>query len=189
MILVSAGHHAMAQGATADGRTEWPEATRWQMNILQILAHRAGPVPTGLLRDKVAFINSVRPAIAVEIHFNSAIKDGVHVGRGCETLYTPGDHRSKEAAELVQAQLAPLFPPSRGTKEGWYRMDRPGIVDYHGDVDGDEHPDYFLDKTECPAIIIEPEFIHRWDAIYTGMGRGCLAISNALIKYLNWVKA
>ena len=34
--------------------------------------------------------------------------------------------------------LAEIFPPSRGIKEGWYRQDFPGRVDYDGDVEGDE---------------------------------------------------
>lgn len=189
MILISAGHHAGAQGAQAHGRSEWPEASRWQNDILHTLGHRAEAVPTGLLRDKVRYINNRDPALAVEIHFNSAKVNGKHVGEGSETLYTPGDHRSKRAAQLVQTHLAPIFPPDRGVKEGWHRQDYPGRVDYHGDVDGDEKLVWFLLGTLCPAIIIEAEFIHNYDRIDTGMGRGSLAISNALVEYMEWADA
>ena len=184
MILVSAGHHAAAQGARAHGRTEWPEAMRWQEDILHTLGHRAGPVPTGLMRDKVKFINQSGPDLAIEIHFNSAKVGGKHVGRGSETLYKPGNDRSKHAATIIQAYLGDVFPPNRGAKEGWYRMDRPGVTDYQGDVEGDEKIDYFLRETNCPSIIIEPEFIHRHDVIDAGMGRGCLAITNACMTII-----
>ena len=38
-------------------------------------------------------------------------------------------------------------------------MDRPGVVDYPGDVDGDENKDAFLALTNCPAVITEAYFL------------------------------
>jgi len=185
MILVSAGHHALAKGATWQNWNEYDEAKTWRDDIVHTLEHHAAPVPSGLLRDKVKFINQVDPALAIEIHFNSAKNmRGHHVGSGCESLYKPEDHRSRHAAQQLQMAMAEVFQPSRGAKEGWYRMDFPGRVDYHGDVDGDEKIDYFLRATNCPAVILEPEFIHRMKIVHTGKGLCCLAICNALFHLM-----
>lgn len=185
MILVSAGHHNGAKGATYERYTEFDLALPWRNEIVNNLSYNGHIVPSGLLRDKVKYINERDPALAIEIHFNSAIARGKHVGRGCECLYKPEDHRSRHAAQQIQLDLAPYFQPDRGAKEGWYRMDFPGRVDYHGDVDGDEKVDYFLRATKCPAVIVEPEFIHNIDKIHQNMGLACLAISNALIRLMN----
>jgi hypothetical protein len=184
LILVSGGHHEQARGARYKYFTEWPETLRWRDEIVRTIGHRADIIPTGTLHDKVRYINERSPALAVEIHFNSAIARGKHVGQGCECLYKPDGHRSRHAAQQVQMYLAEIFPPSRGIKEGWYRMDFPGRVDYDGDVDGDEKLDYFLAATDCPAIIIEPEFIHNIDLIYRNMGVGCMTIANALVNVM-----
>ena len=52
-----------------------------------------------------------------------------------------------------------LNTKNRGAKDGWYRMDVPGQVDFPGDVDGDEHKDAFTAQTNCPAFIPEALFI------------------------------
>lgn len=184
MLMISAGHHQGAQGARFNEYTEWREARQWRDLLASNLAHIAIPVPTGTLRQKVEFINRGQPTAAVEVHFNSAIVRGRHVGQGCETLHYPGSVRGQWLAHLVQSALAPIFPPDRGIKEGWHRMDRPGIVDYHGDKDGDETINYFLRETRCPAIIIEPEFIHNIELIQTQRVFACAAIAEALTRYM-----
>ena len=60
-------------------------------------------------------------------------------------------------------------------------MDRPGVIDYAGDVDGDEIIDYFLRKTMCPALIIEPEFVQNYDLILQTKTEGILALAEGLI--------
>ena len=189
MILISAGHHEAAQGAKWLGHTEWPEACLWRDTIIELIPDVAHPVPTGLLRDKVKFINTAGPAAAIEIHFNSAKVGGQHVGNGCETLIYPGSHRGRMLAEHVQDAMAALFQPSRGIKEGWYRQDRPGVVDYQGDVEGDEKIDYILRKTTCPTIIIEPEFIHHFQSIQEKRKKACTAIANAILNYIEDIDA
>lgn len=186
MILVSAGHHQGAQGASWAGRTEWPQAVLWQKLLLQYLADVGEAVPTGLLRSKVEYINAAQAVCAIEIHFNSAKVGGQHVGKGCETLYYPGSAKGKQLAFSAQKALSKYFLPDRGIKAGWYRMDQPGVVDYQGDVDGDEKVDYFLRETHCPAIIIEPDFIHRWDLIEHNRAQACRAMADELIKLLDW---
>ena len=184
MILVSAGHHAAAQGALFNGHTEWEEATLWRELIVQEIGqHRAHAVPSGTLRSKVSYINARNPWMAVEIHFNSAINDeGKHVGEGYETLFYPGSIKGKIIAEYVQRGLGwALHTKDRGVKEGWHRQDAPGRVDYHGDVDGDETILYFLNATRCPAIIVEPEFIHHQHSIKRMRGPACEAIADALL--------
>ena len=64
-------------------------------------------------------------------------------------------------------------------------MDYPGRVDYEGDVDGDEKMDYFLRKTHCPAVIIEPEFIHLWGNIQRNRAAACVGMATALNMLLD----
>lgn len=182
-ILISAGHHPDKPGATMGDFVEHAEAVIWCERIYAIL--HAGQdvtvarVPVGVLREKVEYINRVRPLLAVEIHFNDAwidrngdgvVQDGERVGRGCETLYAPGSARGRLAAELIQHELARVFPPDRGVKEGWYRMD-PKFG-----------PNFFLARTTCPAVIIEPEFVANAQTIRDRREDGSAAIAGAIIS-------
>jgi len=151
MIFISAGHHAAAPGATFERFTEHDEAVKWA-DVFDIkMGTGCALVPPGTLQSKVNFINAriMNGDITIEIHFNSAMKDGKHVGRGCETLYYPGSEPGLHIATLCQEALSECFPPSRGVKEGWYKMDPK------------RGPDFFLARTKCPAVIIEPEFVHH----------------------------
>lgn len=174
MILVSAGHRPGAQGASYMGFSEWPEAMVWASKIVEMLPRESLLVPTGHLRDKVKFINEHSPSVAIEIHFNSAVsRAGENVGEGSETLYFPGSKTGRRLAETVQKHLSPIFKPDRGAKEGWYQMNP---------ANG---PDFFLKATACPAVIIEPEFIHLKDKITAGRDSGCAAIVAALREWLS----
>ena len=187
MILVSAGHHPTKPGACYQGFCEHDEALRWARDICEILTdEHALMVPPSTLKEKVSFINARKCDLAVEIHFNSAkqwvdldndglVDEGedVHVGRGSETLYYPSSVRGKAAARIVQHALASVFEPDRGIKEGWYRLNPK-----YG-------ADYFLRKTKCTALILEPEFIHRKHLIIGKRGDACFAIADALLKVVN----
>ncbi len=169
MICLSAGHHPTKPGACFGAFCEHDEAVRWVDIVCQIIGDDAIRVPPGVLKDKVEFINARLPLLAVEIHFNAAVDaDGNSVGQGCETLYYPNSEIGKDYAGIIQRHLAPVFPPDRGIKEGWYRMDPK------------RGPDYFLRKTRCPAIIVEPEFIHHRDTISQHRLAGCQALAEAL---------
>lgn len=185
MILVSAGHHAPGDpGACFESFCEHAEAMSWARALVAYLRDDgidAAMVPAGPLKKKVEYINSYLPTLAVEIHFNSAKNaEGRHIGRGCETLYHPKSPAGRIAAQAMHDALAPIFPPGRGAKEGWYRMDKPGHVDYVGDVDGDEKIDYFLAATHCPAVIVEPQFIHLKTHIRVHAMEGCRALAECI---------
>lgn len=194
MIAISAGHWERARGAkNKTGFYEYPETMLWARKIHDLLMSdlhniAAVLVPAENLAAKVKFINDFVSAgkvkLVVEIHFNSAPGGK---GRGSETLYHPGSYAGKQAAGIVQSALGSILPPNRGAKEGWYKMDRPGIQDYPGDKDGDETPDYFLAKTRCPALIIEPAFIQRQMVIEDMRDIACEVIAASLAEVLQEV--
>jgi N-acetylmuramoyl-L-alanine amidase len=182
MILVSIGHHEDKPGACFDGICEYDLAIKWAEKIVEHLKDKGRLVPVGVLKKKVNFINSRNVVLAVEIHFNSykmwkdLNKDGVvdanelkPAGQGSETLYYPKSKLGKAAAELVQDSMGMIMVPSRGIKEGWYRMEPKN------------GPDYFLAKTNCTALIIEPEFIDNIDILAENQDECCEAIASALI--------
>lgn len=194
-VFVSAGHGprptgVFDPGVVWEGFGEHSEALAWRDEVAhaaQLLGLPVSVVPEVTLPEKVAFINArcaqLGPSLAIELHFNAASGPGP---RGCETLYAPRSSRGMVFAELVQTALDPLFPSSsgisRGVKEAWYRMDHPHVVDYPGDVDGDEVPDYFCVRTLCPAIICEPEFIYERASIQGKREAACQEIARALMK-------
>jgi len=184
MIFISAGHHQKAKGASYKNIAEFDETVLWQKKIAMYLDPDTFIlVPSGRLGDKICFINeqilasSSGPHIAIEIHFNMAWKDtdedgevdiDEYLGRGSETLYYPNSHNGKHLAEMLQAKLSIIYGPNRGAKEGWYQMNPA------------KGPDRFLSKTNCPALIIEPEFIHNYEKIVEGRLAGCKIIADTL---------
>lgn len=175
-VFISAGHYPASPGADdGHGFSEHPEAVEW-MNALAVeLGAVSVLVPTGKLPAKIAFINSLVQDgdCAIEIHFNSAEDaQGIHVGAGSETLYCPGSNSGPVLAQAVQTELAKTFPPNRGIKPGWYRMDpRNG-------------PDAFLTDTHCTAIIVEPDFIHRRGIIQSFREEGVRALARGISWWL-----
>ena len=188
MIFISAGHHEHAQGAKYDGVTEYSLTTVWADKIADLLNGRANRVPNGTLKTKVTYINqnAKRGDLAIEIHFNSAkmwrdqnangvIDDDemIHVGIGSETLYYPGSKKGQAAAETIQDALSRIYPPNRGAKKGWYQMNP------------EKGPDFFLSRTRCIALIIEPEFIDNLNAINNNRESACYCIAESLIEIIN----
>lgn len=179
MIFISAGHHPASPGAKFSDRAtgveyvEHDEAKIWASLIAHHLGSAAIVVPTGHLRSKVAFINErAEPrSLAIEVHFNAAVLDGVNVGKGSETLYYPGSTAGEALAEAVQDVLAIHFPPSRGIREGWYRENR------------QNGPDFFLAHTKPPAVILEPEFIHRLGLARERREVVCKSLATALWEF------
>lgn len=188
MIFISAGHHRNAQGAKFNDVTEYQISTKWVDRIESILTKSCIRVPDGVLREKVEFINIGCAAfdgkhIAAEIHFNSAkiwkdqnangvIDDGemVNIGKGSETLYYPASKTGIAAATIMQRELSKVFEPDRGIKEGWYQMNKSKGVDF------------FLKRTACTSLIIEPEFIDNTEILSEHMDAGCHLIANALLE-------
>ena len=182
MILLSAGHYPASPGACAFDWCEHEEAKRWVSRIVLLVRQQThvDVVTTGPLGKKIKWINGYSREVVdlvVEIHFNSNVN-----AKGCETLYCPGSAKGKQAAQIVQDALAPIFPPSRGIKEGWYRADKPGHKDYEGDVEGDEKLIAFLSQTNPVALILEPDFISQRARIEANRQIACENIAVALIK-------
>jgi N-acetylmuramoyl-L-alanine amidase len=188
MILLSAGHHPLAKGASYNDHYEHDEAILWVSEVANLIRGQmmVDIVPAARIEDKTKWINAQGNVhLVCEIHFNSDESKRQH---GSETLYCPGSRNGRIVAEIVQRALGGIFPPSRGAKEGWHRMDRPGHVDYPGDVDGDEKIDYLLKATACPAIIVEPEFIYNWSVLQDRRHPACGALAQALIEAVNKIK-
>lgn len=189
-VAVSAGHHPAAKGASYQGATEYDEAIKWQAEIVDYLNDpanspdrflhvRAYLIGTGKLPSKVNEINAIKRCdMALEIHFNAAGDPNIN---GSEILYYPGSEKGLEVSRALYKMLpAAMQNRKRGIKEGWYKMDRPGYVDFDGDVDGDEVIDYFLRKTTCPSVILEPEFMGQIDNIRARQSEGCRAICDGI---------
>lgn len=174
MIVLSAGHHKGRPGACYEAFCEHDEALRWVHLIRGMLGGDVSVLaPVGVLRHKVEFINVNKPLLAIEIHFNSDTK---HSGRGSETLYYPSSVKGKACADIIQSELGRVFEPNRGIKEGYYQLNP------------ERGPDYFLAKTTCTSLIIEPEFIHNKELIINGREVGCQIIASTLLDCVNYLE-
>lgn len=170
-VFIAAGHYPAAPGAGFEGFFEHDEAAQWVSSIVALDAELFSVVPVGDLKAKARWINARARAgdIAVEVHFNSAMNAaGAHIGSGSVTLYMPGSEEGKSLAGVCQSALASVFPPDRGVVEGWYRGDR------------ERGAYYFLEKTICTAVILEPEFVHHKDIIVARRDACCYALFSAL---------
>lgn len=169
MILISAGHHPKAKGAECNGVFEHDEALAWVAELTSLLGGLSLAVPPGPLAAKTAFINANRPTLAVEVHFNSLdAKRTLPAERGCLTLYAPGSTHGRVLAQACHDAYKHLFPPDLGVREGYYRLD-PALG-----------ADWFLVRTTCPAVILEPEFIDRYAEIRTKRRAACEALAKVL---------
>lgn len=172
MILLSVGHYFEAPGAcNDDGICEWEIARGWMNKIYHgLIPH----LPVSMVRgeklgEKVRFINNHTDVkIAVELHFNSNVN-----AKGSETLHYPGSKSGKEFAEIVQKHFykREIFQPNRGAKPGYHQMDPTKPIDY------------FLRKTKCTSIIIEPDFISQIERIEKWEHEGCQAIIDAIFEF------
>lgn len=103
------------------------------------------------LKRKVKLVNKARPNIAIEVHLNSSNSEKA---RGALCMYYP-QKRSRDLARFIlqgikDATLAPILGsslPTRGAYIGHYRLDPSKAILY------------FLRKTKCPAVVVEPLFI------------------------------
>lgn len=168
-LFLSAGHYPAAPGAAWRGFVEHTEARAW---VAELAGHlpAAHVVPAVELGAKIRWINArARPDdLALEVHFNAATP----TARGSETLHAPGSGRGALLAAEVQSVLARFFTPSRGIKPGWYQADpSKGAL-------------AFLRQTRCAALILEPEFIYRADAIRLHRAACCAALANTIRRHV-----
>jgi hypothetical protein len=192
LVAISAGHNPEAKGATAsnkhiDGKpiSEYDVTVPWAAELLRQIAEvetvehlylRGMEVKTGKLGYKVEQINKAKADLAIEIHFNAGAKTN-----GVETLFAPDSKNGLNCAKVIHEHYAHVMDnKNRGIKEGWYKMDQPGRVDYEGDVDGDEKPDYFLAKTRMTALILEPEFMYSITNAQDKMVEACAGLVVAI---------
>lgn len=185
MILLSRGHYQERPGATHNGNSEFVESERWIRRIYLLIKNHGIPVeivPTGRLSQKVKYINNKKADIAMELHFNSDISKRQH---GSETLYYPNSKKGYELATSIQNEFErrAILQPNRGAKEGWYLMDKPGVKEWSGDIEGDEKIDYFLKKTNCVSVIVEPEFIYNADTLINNFTDGSKVIAEKLVEF------
>ena len=189
-IGMSIAHNTKSPGACHQGFCEHEESEIWtnllieELHSLKIETFLSSAAHLSLKKagdpggSKVAELNKEHCNMVLEIHFNAG---GNLSTQGCEVLYYPGSMDGELIAVAVQDKLCMALGNNyRGAKEGWYQMDRPGIVDFYGDEDGDEKPDYFLKYTNCPAIIIEPEFIQQSSFIMDNRLNGVKSIAEAI---------
>jgi N-acetylmuramoyl-L-alanine amidase len=184
IVGVSAGHNSADPGSSLGPTTERSITERWADKICRALGARWGIAtvapPNAHLSTKVEYFNRTRPEAIVEIHFNANIPV-----TGCETLYFPGSSAGRRLASKVHKAYSPFTSNrDRGVKEGWFRMDAPGIKEHAQDVEGDEQPLYLLKRTRAPTIIIEPEFISQMENILAMEDKVCQAIAYGLNDYL-----
>jgi len=156
-IAVSIAHYPERPGFKYNQLTEYGETVliaAQVVHLLHTLGQAAHLIGSGPLPKKVAEINAGGFDCGMEIHLNAGR------GNGCETLYCPGSLEGINLATAIQDKLVERCGfRDRGIKQGWYKMDRPGVEDYPGDIEGDEKLDWILWKTNCPFVIIEPFFL------------------------------
>ncbi len=203
-IFLSAGHYPQAPGAVYEGFVEHDEAMLWARRIVEFLGADAVLVPTGFLKDKVAFINArqVPGSVCVEIHFNDAVRwrdknaDGKvtpdeleHVGEGAETLYCPGSGPGALLAAAVQDAIDHLFPykwtdHNRNGVQEKDELTGRGVKEGWYRMDKAKGPDFILAKTACPTVIVEPEFVQRKDRIIANREAACVSLATALRAFV-----
>ena len=181
-VIISVAHSKRYPGASFQSFTENEESRIWsyklktylsKYNISSYIIEREttpGNKTKGSLYKKVHFINSVKPIIAIEIHFNSSSNKDVN---GCETLYYPYSERGKLLASIIHNNYKIFVRKDRGIKPGWFRQDTVKKI-----------PLYFLKKTKCLAIIVEPEFITQKYAIINMRDQATQAIACGIKEFI-----
>ena len=171
-IILSAGHNPVAQGASCGGITEhilaldWVDAIRHYIHTLDE-HQKVTIIPSGSLSSKIATINSVRGVCCLEVHFNGNIPHA----SGVETLHYSSSKGTELANTVHKAYAKCMRNKDRGTKLGYYRLDpKRGF-------------DAFLEQTNLPAIIIEPDFINNYANINYCFDHACLNIAYGLLVF------
>ena len=166
-FALSIAHNTLEPGACSDaGVCENALSAGWTHACalyLRRMGHEVLVISRDSLEDKVDAVNEYDPDAALEIHFNSNIN-----ASGAETLFYPGSSSGRVLAGVVQSALVSRLQRfDRGVKEGWYQANPA------------KGPLYFLKKTGCPSVIIEPEFIYndRWIKAHIHDGGETIALA------------
>jgi len=156
-IAVCAGHHEAAQGAVnAKHKISEHEAAtpivEFLAKELKNFGHEAA-IFHGRLKEKVRAINEGHFDLAIDLHFNASPNKKA---KGCMVMYYPTSTTRKQQADKMSKTIADgLGQDDLGGRPAWY---------WGGSNPGTK-PDYFTDKTNCPAFIPEPGFIDQDDFV------------------------
>jgi len=176
MVGISVAHRPSSAGAGFMGFYEHYESVVWTQRLVQALGDlgiASAVSPVGRLHDKIEFLNHLQVAVAIEIHFNAAASTDI---AGCETLYNPNSIEGhKLAKEVHNCYAVEMGNNDRGVKEHWHRG-KVGLFNY------------FLNKTKCPAIIVEPEFISHIRNITTKRDVATQKIAKGIANYLKSIE-
>ena len=165
MILIAAGHHPYSRGHEYAKATEYDEAKKWAAYIANFLGAEGMAVPSGTLKEKLAFAADVSSvALMVELHFNGTESTG-----GCETLYQPDKPMSELAARLVQDNLGRVMKPDLGIKAGLFNAAQP-----------ERGLHFFLERSKFASVIVVPESIQNIELIRSKMEVACASIAGAI---------
>lgn len=143
-VAIAAGHCPPDLGAACQGYFEFKEVVRIAIYVADILHERcicSVMEYYGSLRRKVRDINFLTPDVAVEIHLNAAHDTSAH---GCEVLHFKNSPSAVNLAQCIQDELVC------------------DVELFDRKIKSDRHLRrylYFLRKTRCPAVIVEPLFI------------------------------
>jgi len=188
MIFISIAHSSKACGAvnTELDVVEYKVsciASESCFNMMKGNGIQCAMIDIGYVGDseysekKTKIINEIMPDLALEIHCNSSPDKNAHYG---ECLYHFDCRASKKAADYVMntigdgiaKSLNPLIYENRGSQ--------PNSPDY---------PLFFLDKTKCPAIIVEGFFISNNEHAQWLKNGGAEAygtlVGEGLVKWFN----
>jgi len=181
-IAICPGHHTNAQGATnskysvSENQVAKP-IVETLANILIAKGHTVS-IFEGKLGHKVREINKGDFDLALDIHFNADAETSDlddNKGYGCMVMHYPTSSLRESQAEKMSAAIAgALNEKDRGARKAWY---------WGGSNPGTK-PDYFTNKTNCPAFIPEPGYIDNngFCEKFLISSEGRLAVAQALAR-------
>lgn len=110
------------------------------------------------LKTKVWIVNKAKPVCAVELHLNSSSNPKA---RGSLCMYYP-TKKSEQLAKFILDNIGKIINqpklgislPTRGAYVGNYQLDPSKAILY------------FLRRTKCPAVVVEPLFLSNDQDVY-----------------------
>ena len=161
MIFVSAGHHPFHPGISWNGLSEHDVAVEWRDQLVRAIGDIAMPVPVGIMRDKMLFLNGRHLGNCFALEFHLGDEEGGHC------LYHPDVPTSQDIANKVQRAWSELLPGGC-VKPGWYD-DNPQFG-----------PDFFLTRPRCPSVLLQVGSIHQVDMLRRVMPDVCRVLAGVL---------
>ena len=158
-VLISVAHSCIAKGAhnAIHAADEYLISLRasiaaWRTltGVCAVELFDCGPLRPNEYDDaKIAKVNGCKPDLAVEIHLNAG------GGRYSEVLHKDGSLFGTTAAKYVAASLSDGLRPRFASADLDMRGARPNTIEK------DKNLFFWLERTSCPALIVEGLFIDR----------------------------